>query len=174
MTIERRKHKRFSATAFLKMPVRLTPLAPYFGREVKGELIDLSAGGMALLISDIIPQGTALKITLLFPDHSKIDSIVDVRRVVPHGKKFLIGIEFLDLPGAMEQKIEKMSSDYIDCEGRIQKAEKDVCHTDCAFFSMCTKKQKCDPVFNPDTALEISFSELEKSSQRTSPPTPFR
>jgi hypothetical protein len=156
MSSERRKHTRFSATAFLNRPVYLTPLPPYFGHPVKGKLIDLSAGGMAILINEMIPQETLLNLKITFPDHSVIDSIVKVRRVSEKGRSHVHGIEFLTLTADMAEKIEKMSSDYINCETRIHAGQKEVCHTNCAFFTMCGKKEKLNPVVNID-ALALTF-----------------
>jgi c-di-GMP-binding flagellar brake protein YcgR len=164
MSGERRKHARFTATAFINRPVYLTPLPPYFGHPVKGKLIDLSAGGMAILINEMIPQETLLNLKITFPDHSAIDSIVKVRRVAERGRSHLHGIEFLTLPVEMAEKIQRMSSDYINCETRIQQGLKEVCQTDCAFFTMCGKKEKLNPVVNVD-ALSLSFAPVSQADQ---------
>ena len=156
MSGERRKHPRFSATAFLNRPVYLTPLPPYFGHPVKGKLIDLSAGGMAILITELIPQETMLNLKITFPDQSVIDSLIKVRRVAERGRSHVHGIEFLTLPAEMAEKIQKMSNDYVNCESRIQSGARDVCRTDCAFFTMCNKKEKLNPVVNVN-ALSLTF-----------------
>jgi hypothetical protein len=160
---DRRKHKRFSATAFLHTPVYLSPLPPYFGHPVKGKLIDLSAGGLSVLIGEIIPQETFLSLILTFPDNSKIESIIKVRHAVPRGKGYLHGIEFLNPPAYMVEKIDKMSSDYIDCENRIQAAASEVCRMNCAFFTMCTKQQRLQPVVDVNASIELAFKALEDS-----------
>lgn len=167
----RRKYTRFSATAFLNRPVLLSPLPPFFGHRVKGKLIDLSAGGMAILIDEIIPQGSKLNLLGTFPDRFKIECIVDVKHVIPRNSKFVHGIEFLNLPALTVEKIEKMSADYIDCENRIAAKISDVCKTDCAFFTLCIKTQKINPVFDPNLVLELAFKSLEDSPLRQ--PTPL-
>jgi hypothetical protein len=158
---ERRKHKRFSATAFLTTPVYLSPLPPYFGHPVKGKLIDLSAGGLSVLIGEIIPQETFLTMLLTFPDHSTIESVIKVRHVLPRGRAFLHGIEFLNPPQIMVEKISRMSEDYIDCESRIQSKAAEVCRTNCAFFTMCSKPERLNPVLDVNTSLELAFKALE-------------
>lgn len=164
MSEERRRYKRFTATAFLRMPVHLGPVPPFFGSPVKGRLIDLSAGGMALLIDEVIPLNTKLKIVIGFPNQWKIEGTAQVRRLVPMKNKYMIGLEFHVLPEGVQERINKMSTDYIDCEARIQEKKKDVCKIDCAFFSMCTKKQKLEPIVNLDVALEVAFQVLQESS----------
>lgn len=143
------------------MPVHLMPLLPFFGRAVNGKLIDLSAGGMAIVIRDIIPQGTKLDMTVTFPDKTSLNCTVEVKRVVPKAKSYLHGIEFLNLQPEMVARIEKMSSDYIDCEARIQSTPTgEICKTSCAFFNMCTKPQRINPVPDPMVALDLAFRTL--------------
>jgi hypothetical protein len=105
-----------------------------------------------------------LNLLLTFPDHSKLNTIVNVRHVIPRGRLFMHGIEFLDPPMLMTERITKMSNDYIDCDARIQSKATEICKTDCAFFTMCTKEQRIDPVFDPKMSLEIAFQQLEKSA----------
>lgn len=162
MEINRRKHKRFSATAFLNVPVVVSPIAPYFGRVLKGKLIDLSSGGMALLIDELIPQGSKLDLMLRFPDQSELQTLVDIKHVFPRGRKYLHGLEFLTIPDYMVKKIESMSSAYIDCENRIQHGENEICVANCSFFNMCTKKERRSPTFNVDIALELAFQTLQE------------
>lgn len=166
MNHERRKHKRFAATAFLGMPVTLTPFPPYFGHAVSGELIDLSAGGLAILIDEIIPQSSVLNLSITFPNHSKLECVSRIVRVEARGSKFLHGIEFDTLPTYWEEKIERMSTNYIDCENRIQNKAAEVCRSDCAFFNFCSKPQKINPTVNVDQALEIAFTILNDSPRR--------
>jgi hypothetical protein len=57
-----------------------------------------------------------------------------------------------------------MSNDYINCETRISEKKLDVCRMDCAFYSMCSKPEKLNPVVNIDFALEVAFKVLEDSA----------
>ncbi len=161
--MERRRHKRFSATAFLNMPVYLEPLPPYFGKSLKGKLIDLSAGGMAILIEEFIPPQARLNLALTFPDKSMLESIVEIKHAVPKDKQYLIGIEFLTVPLSVQQRIEKMSSDYVDCEARIERNLGDVCRTDCGFYNFCTKQQRSVPLIDPDVVLNMVFKKLQEN-----------
>src|SRR5690349_20851920 len=95
--MERRKHKRFSATAFLNRPITLVPIKPYIGRPIKGKLIDLSAGGMAMLIGQIIPQGTRLTLSLTFPDHSTLKTEIEIVHTMPRDRNYIHGVQFLSL-----------------------------------------------------------------------------
>jgi hypothetical protein len=156
----RRRHKRFSATAFLNRPILLLPLPPYFGHAVKGKLIDLSAGGMAILIDEMIPMGTNLSLMATFPDGFKIECAVQVKHQIPREEKYIHGFEFLNLAPVTMEKIEKMSSDYIDCESRIAAHAQEICRTHCAFFTMCNKPEKLDLTFEPSKVLELQFKPI--------------
>jgi c-di-GMP-binding flagellar brake protein YcgR len=161
---ERRRYKRFTATAFLRMPVHLSPVPPFFGRPVKGQLIDLSACGMALVIDEVIPLNTKLQMSITFPDHTVVQGTGQIRRIVPKGAKYLIGVEFQFVAEEMSARIDKMSTDYIDCETRIAEKKAEVCRMDCAFYSMCQKTQKLNPTLDVDVALELAFKILEESA----------
>lgn len=158
--MERRKHQRFSATAFLNRQVIVTPIPPYIGTPIKGKLIDLSAGGMAVLIGQIIPQGTRLQLKLTFPDHTILKSDTQVKHTIPRARSYLHGLEFLTLDALTAERINRMSNDYIDCESRIHAAAPEICKgTDCAFFSMCTKPERQDLILNPgpDDIFTLDF-----------------
>jgi len=154
---DRRKYPRFKSMAFLGLGVNLTPLPPYFGSDIQGILIDLSAGGMAIHLTEVIPEGTKLKIEITFPDHSHMECNVNICRVVKREGGNLIGIQFLDLPDFMKDKIYNMSKDFLNCEGRIQSRADEVCKADCSFFNMCDKPQKVGLVSDMETALQIKF-----------------
>jgi hypothetical protein len=92
-----------------------------------------------------------------FPDGMKIESVVRVSRVMPKGRKYLHGIEFLNLQEAMVARIDQMSSDYINCESRIAENAPEVCTEGCSFFTMCAKPQKKEPAVQENVALELEF-----------------
>jgi hypothetical protein len=161
---ERRRYKRFTATAFLRMPVHLSPVPPFFGKPIKGQLIDLSAGGMALVIDEVIPLNTKLQMGITFPDRTRVEGTCQVRRIVPKGAKYMIGVEFQFVAQEMCERIDKMSTEYIDCETRIAEKKTEVCRMNCAFYSMCNKSQKLNPTFDENIALELAFKVLEESA----------
>jgi len=163
-TSNRRKHPRFSATAFLDMPVILSPLPPFFGSVIKGTLIDLSAGGMALLMKEVIPAGTNLFLTVRFPDLTVMGCSIQVKRMMPRDNAYLHGIEFIDSSPEMQDRIEQMSRDYVDCESRIQMKKIDVCTQYCSFYAMCSKSHKKEQSLDPIVHLEMIFSTLEQTA----------
>ncbi len=160
--MERRKHKRFSATAFINRPVTLTPFPPYIGKPIKGKLIDLSAGGISMLIGQIIPQGTDANLSITFPDHSVLKSKTTIRHMIPKDRQYLHGLEFLNLEPAWIERLTKMSNHYIDCEQRIQQHSLNACvGAECAFFTMCKKPERTDLLVNIDDGLLLEFKHLQ-------------
>lgn len=164
--MERRKHPRFAATAFLNRQVTVTPIQPFIGRPIKGKLIDLAAGGLSILISHIIPQDTVLHLKLTFPDHSILETDTQVKHMVPRGRGYLHGIEFLNLDALVVERIKRMSNDYIDCESRIQAKALEVCKgAECAFFTMCTKPERSNLILSlrTENSLILDFKQKTPS-----------
>ncbi|MCG3205483.1 MAG: hypothetical protein KCHDKBKB_02204 [Elusimicrobia bacterium] len=160
--MERRKYKRFSATAFLNRPVTLTPVPPFFGKPIKGKLIDLSAGGLSMLIHQIIPQGTHLQLTLVFPDQTRLECETQVKHMLPRDRNYLHGFEFLNIDPSWVTRINDMSSHFIDCERRIQSADINPCiGSQCAFFNMCNKQERVNLLVNIDDELLLNLAVLE-------------
>lgn len=140
------------------------PLPPYFGQEINGKLIDLSAGGISILIGELIPQGTFFNLKVTFPDNTAIESMVSAKYVYPRGKQFLHGFEFLTLSVGMADRLSKMSSDYIDCEARIQDHAKEICQSDCSYFNMCTKEEKLNFSEESENILDLTFQEIKEKT----------
>lgn len=159
--MERRKHTRFSATAFLNRPVVVMPMPPYIGKALRGKLIDLSAGGLALLIPQIIPLGTKVHMKLTLPDQTLIECNGEIRHMLPRERNYLHGLQFDGVAAEIATRIEKMSSDYIDCEQRIVNNHLSPCiGNQCAFFTMCTKKERTDHFLHHEEDLLLSISRV--------------
>ncbi len=159
--MDQRRFPRFQSSAFQGVPVRLKPLPPFFGEPTQGKLLDLSAGGMAILIEETIPKDAKLKLELTFPDHSILESNIRVCYSKAEKKEFLIGLEFLDIPDFMRNKISRMSEDFLGCENRIKKNAINICQLDCAFFSICDKHQKTKLEKELDITLQMKLNQIE-------------
>jgi len=150
---DKRRHKRFRSTAFLGTPLLLTPLPPFFGLPLEGQVIDLSGGGMAVLINKELPANTKMHMELKFPKGAVLACHVMVRRTSGCTGGYLTGIEFLDLPEPMISQIDKMAQDYNACDDRIEREETPVCRPECNFFSVCDKSQKKAMDRNEDISI---------------------
>jgi len=157
-----RKFKRFSASAFLNIKVKLAPLPPYFGDPTFGHLIDLSAGGLALQVGELIPQHSRWALIVSFPDRTELKAIVQVRHVSKRNQMYLHGLEFLNISELMSTKIDQMATDYLECDERIENKDPKICLENCSFFNVCTKPQRMKPQLNKNLTLDVSLKKYEE------------
>ncbi len=160
---ERRKFPRFSDRILAGARVNLAPCPPLFGEAASGYLIDLSAGGMGLLMPDLIPKNVFLKMTMLLPDGFTMESVVTVRRIVRQGhhNDFLHGLEFLNPSPEMIVRIELMAKDILACNRRTQQGAPEICVSGCQLSQICKRPQKIEKNVRP--AL-IEFTQALKKA----------
>lgn len=160
---EKRKFPRFSDRILAGAQVKLVPVPPFYGEEASGYLVDLSAGGMALVLSDLIPKNVFLQMKMTLPDGFEISSVITVRRIVKQGdhSDFLHGIEFLNPAPEMIERIELMAKDVLACNNRTKQGEKEICVSNCSLLGICKRPQRIEKDVRP--AL-IAFTESLKLS----------
>lgn len=163
---EKRKYPRFRSTAFLGTPLLLKAVPPFFGQPIEGQVIDLSGGGMAILIREALPANAKMSMELTFPNKSMLACLVIVRRTTTCTGGFLTGIEFLGMPEPMVAQIDRMAHDYNACDARIMdKEETEICQSDCSFMSICDKPQKLKTNQNLKKSIEMQLKPLEKKEE---------
>jgi hypothetical protein len=159
---EKRKHVRFHEVFFGNADVCLLPVPPLYGDAARGCLVDLSAGGMALLLTEALPKKVFLKMTLRLPDGFVIESVVTVCRIVSCGTAgFLHGIEFLNPSPESMEKIDAMARDSVACNGRICAGAAEVCQSTCSLLNIC-KKQECRT--RAKETVQVSFQDAPPST----------
>ncbi|MEW6558346.1 MAG: PilZ domain-containing protein [Elusimicrobiota bacterium] len=146
--IERRKFKRFPVLYRLAKPVLLRLDGEKTGKTeevIPAIMSDLSAGGMAILTFlplAISPLGKTLIITF---DLTVIQGNHVKGRVVRCENKdglYILGIEFLNLPDDIFDKINLMADDFDSCETRILLGEKPICRKGCRYSEHCQRRVK--------------------------------
>ena len=109
----------------------------------KGLIINLSAGGLLLLMYADLPLGS--QVCLLF-DYPPLETEPIFGEVVRATKtKALvreIAIKFTTISSADSKKINKLAHDYTDCENKITLGALDVCWKECSYYNFCEKKLK--------------------------------
>jgi hypothetical protein len=159
---ERRKYLRFHDIFFGNAEVCLEPVPPLFGDSARGCLIDLSAGGMALLLTEVLPKNLLLKMTLTLPDGFVVDSVVRVCRISACGATgFLHGIEFLNPCPEAAARIDLMAQDSITCSERIARGEPKVCQNTCSLIGVC-KRIQCEA--KSPKPVEMTFQRADGST----------
>lgn len=161
---ERRKHPRFSDRILAGAQVQLVPVAPFYGEVASGYLIDLSAGGMGIVLPDLIPKNVFLQMSMTLPDGFNISSVITVRRIVKQGSyhDFLHGIEFLNPAPEMIERIELMARDILKCNDRTKAGEKEICVASCTLRTVCKRPQRVEKDVRP--ALIKFTQELKTAS----------
>lgn len=101
---QRRKMFRLPAV----LPVSFVPVGG--GETGKGNTLDISGGGICLSASQPMEPGAELETTVSFPDGSNISArgrVIKVAEVAGERgeKRYVHGIEFLDLPIPVQEKI---------------------------------------------------------------------
>ena len=128
-----------------KTPVFLSFLPPFFGHLPKGDLSDISAGGMAAFLESLIPVGTHLSLRLELPDRSILNTQIEIKHSHELQGRHLHGMAFKNLPDYMKKKIERMGEDYWACEDRMRRIEPEICKLSCSFYNFCTKPFRIRP-----------------------------
>lgn len=166
---DRRKHTRFTDRVLAGARVTLLPVAPLFGEPASGYLIDLSAGGMALLMSDLIPRKLLLKMKMTLPDGYLIESVITVRHISRQKQHsdYLHGIEFLNPAPDMVERIELMAQAILACNERTQKSAPEICVESCPLTAICKRPQRI--VKNVQPAL-IELTEALKEVPKPADP----
>jgi c-di-GMP-binding flagellar brake protein YcgR len=109
----RRKHPRFGGRLLAGAQVSVEPCAPLYGEAMRGSLVDLSAGGMAILLSDLIPKKVLLKMKMTLSNGFQLETVITVRHIAQqyHQKSFLHGVEFLNPNPEMVERIQRLSGE---------------------------------------------------------------
>ncbi|MCR4663455.1 MAG: PilZ domain-containing protein [Endomicrobiaceae bacterium] len=109
----------------------------------QGLIINLSAGGLLLLMYSDLPVGSP--VCLLF-DYPPLETEPIFGEVIRSTKtKALIrevAIKFTEISTIDSKKINRLAIDYTDCENKITLGALDVCRKECSYYNFCEKKLK--------------------------------
>ncbi len=141
-TVKTRQYERFTLPEMLRMTVTVSPLLPPLDKSYGGKLLNISAGGMALLLPEKLPELTYWVLRISLADHSEIETLVQIRHSVPQQNQFTHGLQFVSIPSFLGEQVETFARDYSSCEQRIKDRLSDVCRINCALFAHCKKPQK--------------------------------
>ena len=154
---EKRKHLRFSDRALYGTKVSLSPCPPLYGETASGYMVNLSAGGMGIVMPDLIPKNVFLKMKLKLPDGLVVESVVKVRRIVKYGRagEYLHGVEFLNPAPEIIEKIDGMARDVVDCDKRIEAHAPEICVAGCFYYSTCRRPQRREINNGPEPVIQF-------------------
>jgi len=149
---ERRKHPRFPVVEGLVEPITVNfdeeKPAPGEHRPAAGPknqpalLVNLSAGGMSLILFMEPPRSKKFEMLLNLPGLERVPIEGRVVRVLEKGATFNVGIAFTKISRKHEDQINGMAQDHLDCETRIGLNLPEACVPNCRFRALCAKPQK--------------------------------
>lgn len=105
-------------------------------------LVDLSAGGLAMICFALPPSAKDLTFRLSLPGlvNAKLKGkIVRARR---KGETYQVAIEFTELQDKWGHLVSKLTKAYMACEERLQQGDRHFCFKECAFYPLCQKEEK--------------------------------
>ena len=141
-TNEKRKFKRFPVLYHLIKPILIRTQDSKAGISSPAIMVNLSAGGMALLTFSSLAVGKNLLISFDLKD-IKIDNVKSrVVRVENKEGSYVLGIQFLNLKKEIADAINKLADDFDSCETRILLGKKPVCRKGCSYFEHCQRIAK--------------------------------
>lgn len=138
---ERRKHQRYPVIHEMDRPIQLS----FDGKSIPGVLVDLSAGGMALLTYNNISLGKETNICIDLPGLKTDDLVGHVVWAIAKGEMWRLGIAFSKISPLDFRHINKIAFDFVDCETKINLGVNDVCTEKCAYFALCQKPVRIKP-----------------------------
>ena len=109
----------------------------------KGLIINLSAGGLLLLMYADLPLGSQVCLLFDYPPLETEPIFGEVIRSVKT-KAFVreIAIKFTTINPTDSNTINRIAIDYTDCENKITLGVLDVCRKECSYYNFCEKKLK--------------------------------
>jgi len=137
---EKRKHRRFPVITQIGEPVKIS----IEGKEIPGAIIDLSAGGIALLTYANVEVGTNIKFNIDIPGLKTSRMTGKVVRVAhtPKGNMWFLSINISSITSKDFDAINEMANDFNDCQKKILLGVPDVCFAECTYYRLCEKTQK--------------------------------
>ena len=135
---------------FQRLPVMegaIEPITVAFGEEGAAAtqpalLVNLSAGGMSLLLFTEPPRTKRLQMVLNLPGLKHIPIEGRIVRMHEKGRTYNLGIAFTKISKANQRRINLMAQDHMDCRIRIALRLPEVCVPKCRFHSLCDKAHK--------------------------------
>lgn len=137
--LNRRKHSRLPIIKNVAKELFVSTDKGFF----QGLIINLSAGGLLLLMYADLPVGS--QVCLLF-DYPPLETEPIFGEVIRSTQtKALVrevAIKFNKISTIDTKKINRLAIDYTDCENKIALGALDVCRKECSYYNFCEKKLK--------------------------------
>ncbi len=142
MSEDRRIHKRLPLTLSIAQPIKLDIKSNQHENIIPGIIVNISAGGMALIMFNKVPEESNIEFDLEFMGINEHLTGKVVREEEKFGKTYIVAIEFNKVLNKLKVIIEAMAEDFDICELRYLMQGEDACFPKCSFYSLCAKRIK--------------------------------
>jgi c-di-GMP-binding flagellar brake protein YcgR len=141
----RRHYQRLRIDRSVQIQIQLFPVMPFIGESIHARLINISEGGMGLLLENAdmrkqIKLGTKMKIHFRLPGKPlrQCTALVGHNLNMKDGL-FFIGLRFVKTGSGLSREIHEMAKDNELCDGRIADHVSPWCDISCSFHNLCRK-----------------------------------
>jgi len=138
MQHEKRRHNRLPVLHEMDEPIQIS----LNNKAVPGILVDLSAGGMAILSFTSIPVGTNINLCIDVPGLKTQPLEGKAVWVLSKGEMWRIGIVFTKIDPIDFRHINRMAFDATDCDTKLALGVTDTCFERCSYYQLCEKPIK--------------------------------
>ena len=138
MQNDKRRHNRLPVLHEMDEPIQIS----LNNKVVPGVLVDLSAGGMALLSFSSIPADTRINLSIDVPGLKTQPLEGRVVWSLAKGEMWRIGIVFTKIDSVDFRHINRIAFDASDCDTKLTLGVTDICFEKCAYYRLCEKNIK--------------------------------
>ena len=138
-------------------------MLPFVGPALEGALMNLSPGGMALLIEgeragERLTRHDRLRVHFRLPGLPLTECRGTVTHAVQQNDGWMrLGVKFLKTPPRLGERIKRMIFDDQVCDDRIVQDAQPRCDLACTFHSLCHKPIRQDVGSVPAVVFEIAL-----------------
>jgi c-di-GMP-binding flagellar brake protein YcgR len=141
---DRRKHKRLPMTLSIAKPMEIEMSTDLYEGDIPGLLVNLSGGGLALIVFHELPLKSRINFDLDFMGIKKTVNGTIVREESKFKDTYMVGVEFDEISDKLGELVEKMAEDHDICDVRFLVMKEKACFPKCSFRPLCGKRIKKD------------------------------
>ncbi len=142
MSKERRQYKRLPMTLSIAKPMEIEMSTDQYEGDIPGILVNLSAGGMALIVFHELPLDSRVNFDLNFMGIKRSISGTIVREESKFKDTYMVGVKFDKTSKKLGELVEKMAEDHDICDVRFLVMQDKACFPECSFRPLCGKRIK--------------------------------
>jgi len=144
MSEDRRQHKRLPLMLSVATPIRIEMHSENFDGMLPGILVNLSAGGMAIIVFRHLPEETEIRFSLEFMGIKRDMTGHIVREEKKFSDTYMVGIKFDRVSKKLKEVVESMADDHDICQIRYVMKPSTACFPECSFKPLCARRIKKD------------------------------